>query len=60
MFNKLQGQPNSYDKKFTKLAPCFGDGSNIGADPSTNSGGHWALVHMELYARLNAVGKNTP
>jgi hypothetical protein len=59
MFNKLQGQPNSYDKKFVNPIPGFEDGSNVGADPNTNSGGHWAPVPMELYARLNVVGRNT-
>lgn len=40
MFNKLQGQPNSYDKKFVIYTPGLGHKFNFDADPNTNLGGH--------------------
>ena len=60
MLNKLQGQPESYDKKFVVFASDSNRSFNIGADPSTSLGGHWVLVPMELCARLNSVEESTP
>ena len=61
MLNKLQGQPDSYDKKFELLNPHLSQ--SLTGNPlelSTSSGERSVLALMESFGKPNVVGKDTP
>ena len=61
MLNKLQGQPDSYDKKFELLDPhLLQPLTGNPLELSTSLGERSVLAHMESFAKPNVVGRDTP